>query len=100
MEAKELFFLGSHEEMQGNQTCSAFLQENGSIALRVRLTNGLVEKYGKYLWLYGIRFTYGEKEVLKALEAHKLKKGKALSFRLLKDAKGWRVFISLSIGDF
>jgi IS605 OrfB family transposase len=95
--AKELFFLGSHEEMQGNQTCSAFLQENGTIALRIRLSNALAEKHGKYLWIHGVRFNHGEKEVLKALEAHKLKKGKALSFRLLKDAKGWRVFISLSI---
>ena len=95
--AKELFFLGSHEETQGNQTCSAFLQENGTIALRIRLPNALDEKYGKYLWIHGVQFNYGEKEVLKALEAHKLKKGKALSFRLLKDAKGWRVFISLSI---
>jgi len=79
--AKELFFLGSHEEMQGNQTCSAFLQEDGSISLRIRLTNGLAKKHGKYLWIYGVRFTYGEKEVLRELEAHKLKKGKALSFK-------------------
>ena len=95
--AREIFFLGSHEEMQGNQSCSAFLQEDGTISLRVRLTNGLASKYGKYFWIHGIRFTYGNKEVLAALEAQRQKKGDALSFRLLKDEKGWRVFISLDV---
>lgn len=95
--AREIFFLGSHEEMQGNQSCSAFLQEDGTISLRIRLTNGLASKYGKYFWVHGIRFTYGNKEVLAALEAQRQKKGKALSFRLLKDEKGWRVFVSLDV---
>lgn len=95
--AREIFFLGSHEEMQGNVSCSAFLQEDGTISLRIRLTNRLASKYGKYFWMHGIRFTYGNKEILAALEAHKQKKGKALSFRLLKDEKGWRVFISLDL---
>lgn len=95
--AREIFFLGSHEEIQGNQSCSAFIQEDGSISLRIRLTNGLAKKHGKYFWIHGVHFVYGNKEIQNALEAHKQKKGQALSFRLLKDEKGWRVFISLDV---
>ncbi len=54
--------------MQESQSCSAFLQEDGTISLWVWLTNGLASKYGKYFWMHGIRFTYGDKEVLAALE--------------------------------
>ena len=96
--SREIFFLGSHEESQGNQSCSLFEQEDGNFKLRVRLPNALEKKYGtKYLWIRDIKISYGRKEILAALELHKEKKGKALSFRLLKDQKGWRVFISLNI---
>ena len=45
---------------------------------------------GKYLVLPGVRFRYGQEQYEEALAA-----SRAVSYRFLRDAKGWRVFVSL-----
>ena len=86
----EFFCLGSKDETSGNQSCVAMIDRNGSLSLRLRLPNDLVEKHGKYITFSDMFFEYGHEEMLKALAS-----GQAISYRFKKDKKGWRVFASL-----
>lgn len=88
--SSEFFVLGSKDETGGNQSCTAFLQEDGSLSLRLRLPDSL--NLGSYLIIPGIRFAYGHQSVLAALLANQ-----ALSYRFKLDHKGWRVFVSLHV---
>ncbi len=88
----EFFVLGSKDEIGGNQSCSAFLQEDGTLHLRLRLPNLFTEHYGKYLWMRNVQFGYGHKEILAGLVAKQ-----ALSYRFKLDEKGWRIFVSVDI---
>ena len=106
----EFFVLGSRDETGGCQLCVAQVADDGSLTLRVRLPDCLAEKHGKYLVIQGVRFAYGEEQVLAALEsngeyaAHRREHGEksaratelgqAISYRFKRDAKGWRVFVS------
>ena len=90
---RELFFLGSRDETAGNQTCTAILQPDQTITLRLRLPKAL-EKYGKYLLIPGIAFKYGKEELQSLL---KNETTQAISWRFKLDEKGWRVFASFDI---
>ena len=90
----ELFFLGSKDETAGNQTCSATLQPDGTIQLRIRLPNSLAKEHGKYLLIPQIHFKYREKELHKILTNQEQK---AITWRFLHDEKGWRLFASFDI---
>jgi IS605 OrfB family transposase len=106
--SSQFFVLGSCDEVAGNNSCQASIQEDGSLTLHLRIPNALVDpSQSKYLTLLGIRFAYGHKEIVQALQSsHKIQTttkagkkitkltGTALSYRFLKDAKGWRVFVS------
>jgi IS605 OrfB family transposase len=89
--SSEFFVLGSKDEMSGNQSCTAFIQENGTITLRLRLPNAFVPQYGTYLTIPGIKFAYGHKEIITALTCKQ-----AISYRFKKDQKGWRIFVSVN----
>ena len=77
---KTFFFLGSKDESGGNQTCTATIQENGNIKLRLRLPDVLVAKYGKYIEFNNVNFHNGHKHIIAALkdcdERNRLKKAK------------------------
>ena len=106
----EFFVLGSRDESGGCQLCVASVADDGTLAPRVRLPDCLAEKHGKYLVIQGLRFAYGEEQVLAALEsngeyavhrrehgeksARATELGRAISYRFKRDAKGWRVFVS------
>jgi IS605 OrfB family transposase len=90
---KEIFFLGSKDEISGNQTCTATLQENGSLQLRIRLPDAL-KTQEKYLLIPDVQFSYGKQEILEALTSPT---HQAISWRLVHDKKGWRVFASFDI---
>jgi hypothetical protein len=62
-------------------------KEDGSYSLRVRLPNAMKEKH---LLLSGVRFAYRQEELEEALAC-----GRALSYRFLRDEKGWRAFVSM-----
>lgn len=90
----EFFILGSKDETAGNQTCTAKMQEDGRLSLRLRLPNAVVEKYGKYLEIENISFAYGQEALLAALGNPN---GQALSYRFKKDEKSWKVFVSTDL---
>ena len=104
----EFFVLGSRDETGGCQLCVASVADAGSLSLRLRLPDCLAERYGKYLVMEGVRFAYGEEQVLAALgsnagfaacrreqgeeAARAAGLGQAISYRFKRDEKGWQVF--------
>jgi IS605 OrfB family transposase len=108
--ASEIFLLGSKDETSGNQSCTASLNEEGSLTLRLRLPDALVPQFGKYLIIPNIRFAYGGAHLAASLRSCILRQelsrakdpscrlyGKAITWRFKKDAKGWRIFASTDI---
>jgi IS605 OrfB family transposase len=106
----EIFFLGSKDEASGNQTCTASIEEDNRLTLRIRLPNALQDKFGKYLTIPHISFSYGHQEILTSLEDCKQRQllaqakdsdyinhGQALTWRFKHDKKGWRLFATTSL---
>jgi hypothetical protein len=90
----EFFALGSKDESSGNQTCTASLQSNGKLCLRLRLPKDLEEKHGKYIHIPDVIFAHGHQTILDALNHPE---GQAISYRFKKDAKSWKVFATTAI---
>jgi IS605 OrfB family transposase len=84
--SSQFFVLGSKDETAGCQGCVATRNPDGSYDLRVRLPNAAREKH---LVIAGVRFAYGQEQVEESLAS-----SRALSYRFLRDGKGWRVFVS------
>ena len=111
----EFFVLGSRDETGGCQLCVAEVADDGSLTLRVRMPDCLAEQHGKYLVIEGVRFTYGNEQVLAALgsnadyaqfrrehgekAARVTELGQAVSHRFKRDARGWRVFATTELPD-
>ena len=111
----EFFVLGSRDETAGCQLCVAGIEEDGSLTLRLRMPDSLVDRYGKHLTIRGVRFAYGHEQVLAALgsnaecaafyrqrgekAASATGLGLALSYRFKRDEKGWRVFVTTEMQD-
>jgi len=105
----ECFMLGSKDETGGNQSCTAYLQQDRRITLRIRLPDALISNSRKYVVIEDVYFQYGHDKIVRSLqecarrkETHKNGKeykhlGQAISYRLKKDGKGWRIFASTSI---
>ena len=91
--SRELFFLGSKDEASGNQSCTATLESDQTLSLRIRLPDALKKEFGKYIVIKNLTFNYGGKEIVSALQ----RKDQAISWRLLLDDKGCRVFATLDI---
>jgi IS605 OrfB family transposase len=102
------FLLGSKDESQGNQSCTANVAEDGTLTLRVRLPDCLFQTYGKYLTLSGLHFSHGHSAIITALKSCEERKrlqalkdpsatsyGLPISYRFKYDKKGWRVFVSV-----
>ena len=100
-----LFFLGSKDETAGNQTCTAALQPDGTLQLRIRLPDVLFAKHGKYLILSGIEFRYGKEQIASLLYPTNFssrlgisqQSRQAISWRLKRDKKGWRLFAAFDV---
>ena len=104
----EFFVLGSRDETAGCQLCVATVADDGTLTLRLRLPDCLADQHGRYLVITGVRFKYGHKQVLAALESnaeyaayrreHGEKAarasglGQAISYRFKRDGRSWRVF--------
>ena len=63
----EVFLMGSKDEKSGCQLCVASVQDDGSLSLRLRLPNCLIQQHGKYLYVTGVKSAYGHEHVLAAL---------------------------------
>jgi IS605 OrfB family transposase len=103
----QFFVLGSQDETAGNQSCQAGIQEDGSLTMDLRMPNACEAVHGKRVVLSGVQFAYGHDKILAALASSQrvasftkagkptMKRiGSALSYRFVRDAKGWRVFVS------
>jgi IS605 OrfB family transposase len=95
----QFFVLGSKDETGGCQGCVATVPEDGSVTLRLRLPNVIP---GKYAAITGLRFGYGQPEILAAI-GRNLSDDKAdwqaINYRFVRDGKGWRVFITISLPE-
>ena len=103
----EFFVLGSRDEAAGCQLCVASVADDGTLTRRLRMPDSLAGQHGKYLVIQGVRFAYGHKQVLAALQrndeyaqyrrehgekaARSTILGQAISYRFKRDDKGWRV---------
>ncbi len=91
-----IFCVGSKDETAGNQTCQGGVADDGSISLKLRLPGSMVGEYGKHLSISGLRFRYGHAQIIAALTACVRKEGQAITWRFVRDNKGWRVFVSVN----
>jgi len=82
---------------------------DGTLALRLRLPDARAETHGKHVNLDGVRFAYGHEAILAALRSGRRitastrsgqvvtrRTGTAISYRLLREEKGWRVFLGVA----
>jgi IS605 OrfB family transposase len=109
----DIYLVGSRDETCGNQTCQGVLQQDVSIKLTVRLPNALHEQFGKTFTTM-VNFGYGKENIIAALKASRVENvkhtdahgnevdskkrtGVALTYRFSKDAKGWRVLVSVPV---
>ena len=83
--------------------------------MRLRMPDCLAGEHGKHLVIEGVRFAYGNEQVLaawgsnadyaqfrrehgeKAARATEL--GQAISYRFKRDARGWRVFVTTDMAE-
>lgn len=100
----EFFILGSKEETAGNQTCSALINEDGSLILRLRLPDALIKEKSKYIFIPNVRFKYGQEAIVSSLRSCLERKncidktlGSAITYRLKKDRKGWVIFATTAL---
>ncbi len=84
--SNRFFCVGSRGETGGNQTATLFSNPDGSFDLRLRIPPALEEKFGKYLWLRGLRFPYGQEVIHRALVT-----GQAVSVRLIRKRRGKKI---------
>ena len=116
--ADQIYILGSGDEVCGNQTCQARGQGDGTLALTLKLPDRVAAAFGGEgldrhgrLTVGGLRFAYGQEEIEWALaQSRRVRKvskttgqtywgyeGVAISYRLQRDARGWRVLASLEL---
>ena len=111
----EFFVLGSRDETTGCQLCVASIAADGTLTLRLRMSDCPAEQHGKYLVMPGVRFAYGHEQVLAALQsnaeyaqyrrehgepaARATGLGQAISYRFKRDGRGWRVFATTRMMD-
>lgn len=110
--ANQIFVLGSMDETAGNQSCQASMNEDGAFDLQMRLPGSMGASHDKHLEIKDVRFAYGHQAIAAALAssqrvASTTKAGKptvkrigsALSYRFVRDVKGWRVFVSCEAAE-
>jgi IS605 OrfB family transposase len=103
----QFILVGSKDETAGNQLCTATRQKDGTLTLRLRMPEALAPVHGKYVEIHGVKFEHGQglieaalqdneaRRVLKNLKRESNKNyGQAITYRFLRDEKGWRVFVS------
>jgi hypothetical protein len=90
-----LLLVGSKGETGGNQTCTPTEASNGTLTLRIHMLDALQELQNreKYLVLENVWFERGQVELYYALDC-------AISFKFLRDSKGWRILCNLEREDY
>ncbi|MGB8416417.1 transposase [Paraburkholderia sp.] len=86
----QVYFVGSKDETAGNLTCQLHVATDDTYELKVRVPNQLLlPGDNKYLVVRDVTFGY-DREALDAA----LKANTALTWRLHRDKRGWRAFVS------
>lgn len=106
--ARQIFISGSRDEPCGNMLCQATAADDGTFTLRLRLPDGL--QAPKWLRIAGVHLAHGAADVRTALgkmtrvwkttasgRPYSTYSGQALTYRFLRDEKGWRVFITCAV---
>ncbi len=99
--SSQFFVIGSKDETAGCQGCVSTAQKSGSISLKLRMPNALAGE-GKYLDIPGLRFSHGHNAVVAAIGrrlSDDRSQWQAINYRFVKDAKGWRVFVTASLPE-
>jgi IS605 OrfB family transposase len=95
----QFFVIGSKDETMGCQGCLATVAEDGTITLRLRLPNS---SSAKYTVITSLRFGYGHEAILAAIGRNlsdNRSDWQAINYRFVRDDKGWRVFITVSLPE-
>lgn len=93
--SSQIFLVGSKDESNGNQSCQAIPSENSyGFDLRLRLPPALEKTHGKHVVLRDVAFPRGAAELLATLAS-----GRALTWRFVRDDKGWLAFFSCDIPE-
>ncbi|MCA3235158.1 MAG: IS200/IS605 family accessory protein TnpB-related protein [Cupriavidus sp.] len=87
--ASEFMVVGSKDETAGNQSCQLRSTACGQFSLKLRLPNAI----GKTIE-FPITLPHGEAQIMEALTLNQ-----ALTYRFVRDPKGWRVLISTDIAE-
>ncbi|MGF6757356.1 IS200/IS605 family accessory protein TnpB-related protein [Paraburkholderia sp. GAS42] len=88
----QVFLVGSKDETAGNQLCQLQRAADGTYALKIRVPDRLVSPGGdKYLVIAGVSFDYDDEALNAALDTNT-----ALTWRLHRDSRGWRAFVSFN----
>lgn len=95
----QMLFVGSHEETQGNANCQLHFK-NDQFSLKIRIPDCLENKYNaKYLTLHDIKIPHYAYEKIKFEVLKQQTKDvdkEALSFRLIKNEKGYALNITVN----
>lgn len=83
----QFYVIGSKDETGGCQGCVATVEPDGSLTMRLRLPDALRGKASKHTVIRNVRFAYGHNHIIEALTAKQ-----SLSYRFVRDSKGWRIF--------
>jgi hypothetical protein len=88
----QVFFVGSKDETAGNQLCQLQRAGDGTYILKIRVPDRLLSPGDfNYLVVGDVTFDYDREALDAALEANV-----ALSWRLHRDERGWRAFVSFN----
>jgi IS605 OrfB family transposase len=93
--ASEFMVIGSKDETAGNQSCqlrASAIGNSGTFSIKLRLPN-LLCSAGKTLDI-PLALPHGESNILEALTLNQ-----ALTYRFVRDAIGWRLFISADLAE-
>lgn len=94
--ASNILCVGSKDETAGNQTCQGRVEPDGSISVKLRLPD-VMASFGKHIRIEGLRFAYGYNQIHAALiAAGERKQCDAVTWRFVRDSKGWRAFVSIT----
>ena len=111
--SSQFSLVGSKDENSGNQSCIATLEADNALTLKLKIPSALHQRYGKFLSIGNVSFSYGFDNILAAIDENKERNhlskkaqvavhgqkykeyGQAISYRFLKDAKGWIVFVTI-----
>lgn len=91
--SSQIYLVGSKDETCGNVSCQATpCEESFGFDLKLRLPPALEKEHGKHVVLKDVEFPQGASCLLATLSS-----GKALTWRFVRDDKGWIAFFSCDI---